>query len=153
MEHPMALWCSVPMATITADLTTGYSVDITNGRHTWKADEPLDLGGTDTGPNPYEMMLGSLAACTAITLSMYAQRKGIALDSISAQFTYDKIHADDCAHCDDEAQGFLHNVTSEIFIDGDLDDTQRARLQEVAQRCPVHKTLAAGLVFDETVTF
>lgn len=141
------------MTTITADLTEGAVVELRNGRHVWIADEPIELAGTDTGPNPYELLLGALGACTCITISYYAKRKGWTVHSVSAKYTYDKIHADDCAHCDDEAQGFLHNVTSEIFIDGDLDDDQRARLQEVAQRCPVHKTLEAGLVFDETVTF
>ena len=141
------------MTTITADLTAGAVVELRNGRHVWGADEPLDLNGTDTGPNPYELLLGSLGACTCITLSYYCQRKGWTLHSVSAQYTYDKIHADDCAHCDDDAQGFMHNVTSEIFMDGDFDDEQRARLEQIASRCPVHKTLEAGLVFDETVIF
>ena len=94
-----------------------------------------------------------MGACTCITISYYCKRKGWTLHSVSAKYTYDKIHADDCAHCDDDAQGFLHNVTSEIFMDGDFDDAQRARLEEIAQKCPVHRTLEAGLVFDETVTF
>ena len=139
--------------TITADLTEGAVVEIRNGRHEWTADEPIDLNGTDTGPNPYELLLGALGACTCITISYYCQRKGWNLYSVSTKYTYDKIHADDCAHCEDDATGFLHNVTSEIFMDGDFDDEQRARLEEIAQRCPVHKTLEQGLVFDETVTF
>ena len=73
--------------------------------------------------------------------------------SVSTKYTYDKIHADDCAHCEDDATGFLHHVTSEIFMDGDFDDAQRARLEEIAKKCPVHRTLEAGLVFDESVTF
>lgn len=138
---------------ITADLTAGAVVELRNGRHVWTADEPVELNGTDTGPNPYEMLLGALGACTCITISFYCQRKGWTLNSVSATYTYDKIHADDCAHCDDDAQGFLHNVTSEIFMDGDLDDEQRARLEEIAKKCPVHRTLEAGLVFDEAVIF
>lgn len=141
------------MTTITADLTAGAVVELRNGRHVWRADEPIDLNGTDTGPNPYELLLGSLGACTCITLSYYCQRKGWTLHSVSAQYTYDKIHADDCAHCEDDAHGFLHNVTAEIFIDGDFDDDQRARLAEIAQKCPVHRTLDEGMVFNETVTF
>lgn len=139
------------MATITADLTDGYSVDITNGRHHWRADEPVDLGGDDTGPNPYELLLGSLAACTCITLSMYAQRKGIAVTSISAQFTYDKIHVDDCGFCDQDDRGFIDTVSSQVFVEGDFDDEVRARLAEVAVRCPVHKTLERGITFSEEV--
>ena len=139
--------------TITADLTAGAVVEIRNGTHVWTADEPIELDGTDTGPNPYELLLGALGACTCITISYYCKRKGWDLYSVSTKYTYDKIHADDCAHCEDDATGFLHNVTSEIFMDGDFDDAQRARLEEIAQKCPVHRTLEAGLVFDETVTF
>lgn len=141
------------MTSITADLTTGAAVELRNGRHVWTADEPIELDGTDTGPTPYEMLLGALGACTCITISFYCQRKGWTLHSVSATYTYDRIHADDCAHCGEDAAGFMHSVTSEIFLDGDLDDAQRARLEEIAKKCPVHRTLEAGLVFDETVTF
>ncbi len=140
------------MSTITADLTHGYDVEISNGRHTWRADEPPEVGGTDEGPTPYELLLGAVAACTCITLSMYAQRKEIAVTSISAQYTFDKIHADDCGFCDDEAQGFIDTVTSEIFVEGDFTEAQRTRLAEVATRCPVHKTLERGITFSDRVT-
>ncbi len=140
------------MATIEADLKGGVRVDITNGRHTWSADEPVDLGGGDEGPNPYEMLLGALAACTCITIKFYADRKGIQLDSVSARFHYEKIHADDCAHCDEDAAGFLDSVRTEIFIEGDFTDEQRKRMEEIAKRCPVHRTLEKGIVFDEQVT-
>ena len=139
------------MPTITADLTNGYLVDVTNGSHTWRADEPIDLGGTDTGPNPYERMLGALAACACITLSMYAQRKGIALTSISAQYTYDKVHAEDCEFCEEDDVGFIDTVSSQIFVEGDFDEEQRQRLAEVAVRCPVHKTMERGIRFSEEV--
>ncbi len=139
------------MATITAELTEGFSVTIRSGNHTWLADEPEDLGGTDTGPNPYEMLLGSLAACTCITLSMYAQRKEIALHSVSVKFSYDKVHADDCTSCDDEATGYIDRVTTEIFLDGDFTEAERKRLADIATRCPVHKTLERGIHFEEQV--
>lgn len=139
------------MATITADLTEGFKVSITNGRHTWGADEPVELSGTDTGPNPYELLLGALASCTSITLSMYAARKNIALDSISVQYSYDKVHADDCGFCDDDASGYIDTVTSQIFVEGTFTDAERDRLAEVATRCPVHKTLEKGISFGEQV--
>ncbi len=144
------------MATVTAELTENYRVDLTNGVHRWRADEPHDLGGDNTGPNPYDLLLGSLAACTVITLSMYAQRKDIPVTSISASYRHEKVHVDDCEQCTDEdgsttRTGMVDRITSEIFIDGDFDEATRRRLHDVAARCPVHKTLEHGVVFDETV--
>lgn len=139
------------MASITAELLSDYRVDITNGTHSWRADEPVDLGGDNTGPNPYDLLLGSLAACTSITLSMYAKRKGIDISSLSVEYSYDKVHVDDCEQCDDTHQGMIDRVTSRIFIDGDFDEATRKRLMDIAQRCPVHKTLEKGVVFDEIV--
>lgn len=139
------------MNTITAELLTDFQIDITNGTHTWRADEPSELGGDDTGPNPYDLLLGSLAACTTITLSMYAKRKNIDLSSLSVEYSHERVHADDCEQCDDSRSGMVDRVTSHIFIDGDFDDATRKRLEHIAQNCPVHKTLAAGIVFDETV--
>ncbi len=141
------------MTSITADLTSGTLVEIRNGRHVWYADEPVELNGTDQGPNPYEMLLGSLAACTSITLSYYAQRKGWTIDSVSVKYDYEKVHADDCDECDDQETGWLDGVRSTIFIEGTFDEDQRKRLTEIAQRCPVHKTLDNGITFiDESIT-
>lgn len=139
------------MASITAELKEKYQVDITNGTHTWRADEPASLGGDDTGPNPYDLLLGSLAACTTITVSMYAQRKNINMTSLSVEYSFDKVHADDCEQCEDDATGMIDRITSRIFIDGDFDEATRKRLIQIAQRCPVHKTLEAGIHFEETV--
>lgn len=141
------------MATVTADLSKGFAVELRAGDHVWYADEPTDLGGTDTGPNPYEQLLGALGACTSITLSMYAQRKGWDLHSVSVRYELDKVHADDCDDCDDGAAGYLERVRSEIFIEGDFDAEQRARLSEIAQRCPVHKTLDHGVTFTTETVF
>lgn len=136
---------------VTADLVEGYRVEIRGSGHTWLADEPVDLGGSDTGPTPYEMLLGSLAACTCITLSMYARRKGWPLESISVRYDYARIHAEDCGFCESDAEGLIDTVSSQIFIEGDFTDDQRRRLAEVAVRCPVHKTLEAGVVLDDEV--
>ncbi len=141
------------MATITADLTTGYAVEIRAGNHIWQADEPLDAGGTDLGPSPYELLMSAVAACTCITVSMYCQRKGWKLHSISARYELDKVHANDCEDCDDAEQGRIDRVRSEIFIEGDFDDEQRARLSQVARRCPVHKTLDHGVTFTTECLF
>ncbi|MDH3707638.1 MAG: OsmC family protein [Acidimicrobiia bacterium] len=140
------------MTTIEADLRDGYVVDITNGTHRWRADEPTDMGGTDTGPNPYELLLGALAACTSITLAMYARRKKMDIDSVSVRYHFEKIHADDCEHCEEDTAGWLEQVRSEIFVEGRFSDAERDRLTDIAGRCPVHKTLDHGVVFDETIT-
>ena len=141
------------MATITADLTNGFAVELRDEDHTWYADEPTHLGGTDTGPNPYSLLLGAVGACTAITLSMYCQHKGWDLHSVSARYEHDKVHADDCKDCDDDATGYIDRIRSEIFIEGTFDDDQRKRLSEIALKCPVHKTLDHGATFTTECIF
>ena len=141
------------MARITASLTTGMAVRLSNGRHEWKADEPVDAGGTDTGPNPYELLLGSLAACTCVTISWYCQFKKLPLESVSATYDFDRIHAEDCKDCDIPDKGFIEKITSKVHIEGDFNDAQRKRLAQISERCPVHKTLARGVEFEDNATF
>ena len=141
------------MAKITAKLTSGMAVELSNGRHDWKADEPLSAGGTDTGPNPYELLLGSLAACTCITISWYCQHKQLPLQSVSTTYDFSRVHADDCKDCDIPDKGFIEKITSNVHIEGDFDEAQRKRLAQIAQRCPVHKTLAHGVKFEDNASF
>ena len=141
------------MARITANLTSGMAVRLSNGRHEWKADEPIDAGGTDTGPNPYELLLGSLAACTCVTIAWYCQFKKLPLESVSATYDFARVHADDCKDCDISDKGFIERITSNVHIEGNFDDAQRKRLAQIAERCPVHKTLAHGVVFEDNATF
>ncbi len=141
------------MSRITATLLSGTVVDLTNGRYTWSADEPIEVRGTDTGPNPYELLLSSLAACTCITLALYCRHKGLTLDSVTTSCDLTRIHAKDCEDCDDPGTGFIEKIVSRVHISGDFDEAQRKRLAEVSERCPVHKTLANGVVFSDNVTF
>lgn len=142
------------MASITARLVEGFAVDIeTDAGHSWRADEPESRGGSDTGPDPYELLVGAVAACTCITVSMYAQRKGWDLESVEATYEHDRIHADDCTDCMDDVKGYIDRITSHITIKGDLDDEQRERLTEVAKRCPVHKTLEKSIHMVDEVEF
>ena len=145
------------MTTITADLSVDsgqdFAVELRSGSHLWAADEPEDLGGDDTGPNPYEILLSSVAACTCITLSMYCQRKGWKLHSISARFEHDRVHARDCDDCEADASGYIDRVRSQIFIEGDFDDDQRTRLEDIARRCPVRRTLEGGMSFTTEAVF
>ena len=141
------------MAQITAKLESGMAVRLSNGRHVWTADEPPDAGGTDTGPNPYELLLGSLAACTCITISWYCQHKGLPLKSVSTSYDFSRVHIDDCKDCDKPDRGFIEKISSNVHIEGDFDDAQRKRLAQIAERCPVHKTLANGVAFEDNATF
>lgn len=141
------------MTRITGTLTTGMVVELSNGRHTWSADEPVSVGGTDTGPNPYELLMSSLAACTCVTLAAYCKHKGLRLESVTATYNFSRIHADDCAECDIPDKGFIEQITSNVHIEGDFDESQRKRLAQIAQRCPVHKTLAHGVQFEDNASF
>ena len=141
------------MAHITATLSAGTVVQLSNGRHTWTADEPPEAQGTDTGPNPYELLLGSLAACTCITLAIYCRHKGLPLESVTASYELARIHAKDCEDCDDPTTGFIDKISSDVHIEGDFDYAQQRRLAEIAERCPVHKTLANGVVFSDSARF
>lgn len=142
------------MSTVTAELTSGLAVAITNGSHTWRADEPIDLGGTDSGPNPYEILLGAVASCTCITVAMYARRKEIRLDAVEVSYEHDRIHADDCADCegDPDAAGRLDRIRGRVRIVGDMTDAQRERLGDIATRCPVHRSLERRIAFEDEVT-
>jgi len=141
------------MSQVSAELTSGMQVRISNGRHDWVADEPAAAGGTDTGPNPYEILLSSLAACTCVTIALYCRHKGMILNSITASFEFSNIHADDCEHCDDDKTGFIEHITSNVHISGDFDEKQKNRLAQIATRCPVHKTLAAGVTIKDVASF
>lgn len=112
--------------------------------HQWQADEPKDKGGSNLGPTPYDLLLMSLGACTSMTLRMYANHKQLAVDNIEVRLRHQRIHADDCRDCESR-EGMVDVLERDIRIDGKLDDAQRQRLLEIADRCPVHKTLTDQL--------
>lgn len=135
------------MVEITAELTRGTRVTLSSGRHTWSADEPLDKGGEDTGPSPYELLLGSLAACTLVTLVLYARHKGIDLKGVSARYEHEKVPAPE------GQRGLVDRLTSYVTIEGEYDEATRERLAQIVSRCPVHKTLQAGAQVVDEVEF
>jgi len=110
------------------------------GRHVLRADEPVSYGGDDTGPGPYDYLLAGLGACTTMTVRIHADRKGWPLDTVSVKLNHAKIHAADCADCETR-DGKLDQIERELTLSGALDDEQRQRLLEIADKCPVHRTL------------
>ena len=114
--------------------------DVRAGRHAFQADEPVKVGGADAAPGPYEYLLAGLGACTSMTLFMYARHKQLPLDRVTVRLRHDRIHAADCESCE-STEGRVDRIERVLSIEGDLDDAQRGRLLEIANRCPVHRTL------------
>jgi putative redox protein len=119
---------------------TGFRTEILANGHPMVADEPLSVGGTNTGPSPYELLAASLGACTSMTLRMYADRKGWPLEEVEVRLRHEKIHCEDCAD-PGSRQSKIDHLSRELVLEGPLDEEQRARLLEIADRCPVHRTL------------
>ena len=122
----------------------GFAQEIEIGPHRLKGDEPLAFGGTDTGPSPYDFLLVGLGTCTSMTISLYAQRKGWPLDSVTVLLHHSKIHAIDCAECETKV-GKIDRIEREIQLTGALTTEQRAKLMEIADKCPVHRTLTSEI--------
>ncbi|MEM7466568.1 MAG: bifunctional alpha/beta hydrolase/OsmC family protein [Pseudomonadota bacterium] len=120
--------------------------------HQLLGDEPKSVGGGDLGPNPYEFLLAALGTCTSMTIRMYANRKEIALDDIKISLSHSRIHAEDCEACESES-GQVDVISREIELIGDLDDTTRQRLFQIADRCPVHKTLENEIKIESALIY
>jgi len=133
-----------------------FQQEIVSERHRILADEPASHGGLDTGPSPYDLLNMALGACTSMTIRMYAERKNLRLDRVRVDVRHDKIHAEDCEACSDEQKehapgGRIDRFKREVFLEGDLSDEQRQRLREIADRCPVHRTLEASSVIETSL--
>ena len=122
----------------------GFTQEITIGPHRLVADEPLAAGGTDRGPGPYDLLLAALGACTSMTLSLYARRKQWALEAVTVRLRHSKIYAVDCANCETK-DGKLDRIEREVELHGELSEEQRARLLDIANKCPVHRTLISEI--------
>jgi putative redox protein len=118
-----------------------FTQEITVGEHTLVGDEPASVGGDNLGPNPYDFLLAALGSCTSMTLRMYARHKKLPLERVTVKLKHGRVHAKDCEDCNSD-KGFVDIIEREIRIEGDeLTNEQKSRMLEIADRCPVHRTL------------
>jgi uncharacterized OsmC-like protein/alpha/beta superfamily hydrolase len=152
----LAAWASryLPALEAPAEAEAGegrFAQTVRIGRHRLRADEPTDVGGDDTGPGPYDYLLAGLGACTSMTLRLYAERKQLPLERVVVRLRHQKIHASDCADCETR-EGKLDQIQRTLELAGALDDASRQRLLEIADKCPVHRTLTSEVKIRTTLT-
>ena len=133
----------VPSVVVTGSAAS-LAQDVVVGRHRLTADEPAAAGGTDRGPGPYDLLLAALGTCTSMTLSLYARRKQWPLVRVIVRLRHAKIDALDCGTCETR-EGMVDHIERDVELIGNLDVAQRARLLEIANRCPVHRTLTSEI--------
>ena len=117
--------------------------------HSFITDEPVAAGGEDAGPDPYTLILAALGSCISMTLKLYARRKQWPLETVTVRLRHGRIHAKDCEECAQDKEGFIHRIERTVSFTGPLSEEQRARLQEIAHKCPVHRTLTSEIVIVE----
>lgn len=122
----------------------GFTQEIHAGAHHLTADEPVSAGGTDKGPSPYDLLLAALGACTSMTIALYARRKGWPVEGVEVRLRHSRIYAQDCADCETK-EGMLDRIEREIELKGSLNAEQRQKLLEIANKCPVHRTLTSEI--------
>jgi putative redox protein len=122
----------------------GFAQEIVVGSHRLTADEPIEVGGKETGPSPYDLLLAALGSCTSMTVALYARTKKWPLESVTVNLRHSKIHAADCKDCETK-EGKIDRIEREIHFVGNLDSEQRKKLLEIADKCPVHRTLKSEI--------
>jgi putative redox protein len=141
--EPAADLAEAPRHVVVRETRNGkFQQAVTVGPHRLIADEPVAAGGEDTGPGPYDLVLAGLGACTSMTMRLYAERKSLPLERVTVTLNHSRIHAEDCAECETKA-GMLDQIDRVIAMEGPLDGEQRTRLMEIADKCPVHRTLTS----------
>jgi uncharacterized OsmC-like protein/fermentation-respiration switch protein FrsA (DUF1100 family) len=135
---------AAPAVVVTETREGRFQQLVETGRHRLLADEPTAVGGLDSGPSPYDLLLAALGTCTSMTLRLYAERKALPLERTSVTLRHQRIHAADCENCETK-EGMLDRIDRAVRLDGDLDEDQRRRLLEIADKCPVHRTLTSEI--------
>ena len=138
------------MSEVTVTSLSNLRNEVSYGEgQTLVTDEPAEVGGEGAGPDPYTLLLAALGSCVSMTLTLYARRKGWQLERVRVRLRQRRVHAKDCAVCGSTADDFIHHLERAVEIEGDLSEEQRARLQEIAHRCPVHRTLTNEIAVTE----
>jgi uncharacterized OsmC-like protein len=133
-----------PAHVVVRGRASGFVQDVTSGQYHFRVDEPLSVGGTDSAPDPYDYLLASLGACTSMTVGLYARKRKWPLEEVIVSLWHARIHASDCADCETK-HGMLHRIDLEIELTGSLAAEQRAKLLEIAHKCPIHTTLKSEI--------
>jgi putative redox protein len=116
---------------------------------TFITDEPISAGGDDAGPDPYTLLLAALGSCISMTVTLYARRKGWPLKRVNVRLRQNRVHVTDCKDCQTSSDAYVHRIERAVTFEGDLTEEQKARLKEIAQKCPVHKTLTSEIVITD----
>lgn len=117
--------------------------------HTFITDEPVAAGGEDAGPDPYSLLLAALGSCISMTVTLYARRKQWPLEQVTVRLRQSRVHVKDCEECVQNTDGFIHRIERAVSFSGPLSEAQRVRLDEIAHKCPVHKTLLSNIVITD----
>ncbi len=120
--------------------------------HSLITDEPVAAGGEDAGPDPYTLLLGALGTCISMTVTLYARRKAWPVERVTVRLRQQRIHGKDCAECEEKPEGYVQRIERSVTVEGNLTEEQQARLQEIAHKCPVHKTLTSPIIITEMTT-
>jgi len=138
------------MSEVTVTSLTNLRNEVTYGPgRVFITDEPVEKGGEGMGPDPYELLLAALGSCISMTTILYARRKGWSLDRVTVHLRQKRVHVKDCVECPETTESFIHRIERSVSFTGALSDEERQRLQEIAHKCPVHKTLTSEIVIGD----
>jgi putative redox protein len=138
------------MSHVTVSSLTNLQNEVRFGDgQTMRTDEPVSAGGDGAGPDPYNLMLAALGSCISMTVTLYARKKQWPLERVTVKLSQRRVHARDCTECADNTEGYVHRIERTVQLEGELTGEQHTRLQEIAGKCPVHRTLTSPIIIVE----